>query len=438
MAAIKHALKNLFETSYRWNLWGSLFFELLRVFNNLFMLHALSGEAYGIVGSAYATVYFAARMATFGTPYVIAPLFENIKQNFTSFKEIVLKILMVGCLVNATVAGGIVGWHYHSLPSLYPHALILALLVLIETFRIFLRQFLHCAFQSKVTILAEQIPFVIYLLGLLFAFYGTNNFLTPSTIFVCYLIEAIVVLGLLVYIMVAWCRKLPTGTQEQLSDRRYIARLWFSTGLLKTIRELSTNNLLTPLFVVRFGLASAGLFYAASSIAMSLYRIMRATIGNAGLALLAHEKSASMHTKQAAFTAIVTKLVLSLVPFMIISIFLNSTSLLQWLPTSSSFVDGFGIFFIYLAIAIVEFLSIPYEQFYVVEERAFFVFIVRLGECLAFYATFLLMKQVRLTQLLICLCVFKLLFLIVLIIDAYRRWGIAPLLLRRSAEKSTT
>ena len=194
----------------------------------------LSPDEYGIIGSIYATVYLSARLSTFGAPYTIAPFFSLISQSKSSFRAIVVKRFLAGSIGNALIAASIIACGYQGLLKgiSSPPSIVVWLLVLVETVRILLRQLLHCSFQSKRTILAEQIPFFGYL-GVLWGtclIFGAS-FLSAANVFILYLLEASFVLCLLICLTRRWYQKLPDGSSELPIKR--IHKAWFFDWTVK-------------------------------------------------------------------------------------------------------------------------------------------------------------------------------------------------------------
>ena len=59
--------------------------------------------------------------------------------------------------------------------------------------------------------------------------------------------------------------------------------------------------------------------------------------------------------------------------------------------------EGIAILLIYVIIAVVEFVGVPYEQFYLVEEESHILLIAKATELCSFYLFFLLFPSTKFT-----------------------------------------
>jgi hypothetical protein len=424
--------KMTFHTLFSWNLWGSVSFETLKVLHNFLMLSLLPGAHYGIIGTMFAGVYLAARFADLGTAYSITPFFHLFIHSKKTFRDIFLKkylfpvfpIIGVFGLISAFIASK----HFIHVPFA-PALWIVPCLVIGESLRSILRQFLHISFKSKPIILIELMLFVVYL-GVVWIPFALG-FVTLNTnwIFVPYCIDSLLALVLFTYIIKKMYALLPEEsspvpvTRAGLSARMWRTRLF---NYLTTInRELFTSNMITPLFALKFGLKQAGIFYFASMLARSLYGIIRSTITHPGNALLAQVKNGDAYQKKEAFELVSAKVVLTLAPLLICLGFNYKKLVMVSLSTECS--NTTLVFTaMYLLITFSELFFLLYEQFYILEESAGKLFIFKCAEVALFYGLIAFDKSLSPLSMLFSIVILRSITFMVVALNGFYQWGIVP------------
>lgn len=394
------------------------------------MLSLLPGSQYGFVGTMFAGIYLAARFADLGTAYSITPFFHLFIKNKETFREIFLKRYLLPVVPIIGLVGFISAFiaHKHFMHVPFAPALwIIPFLVISESLRSILRQFLHISFKSKPIILIELILFMIYLGVVWIPFTLGFVTLSPHLIFVPYCIDSILALILFTYIIKKMYKLLPqensTGIPRGLSVRMWRTRLF---NYLTTInRELFTSNMITPLFALKFGLKQAGIFYFASMLARSLYGIIRSTITHPGNALLAQVKNGDVHEKKEAFQLVSTKVVLTLAPLLICLGFNYKKLVMMSLSTQCS--NTTLVFTaMYLLITFSELFFLLYEQFYILEESAGKLFIFKCAEVALFYGLIAFDNSLSPLTMLLSIVILRSITFIAVALNGFYQWGIVP------------
>lgn len=384
--------KQYFEKSFHWNLWWSILYECLRILHNILLARSISQIDFGIVGTLFATIFLLAKCADMGSAYSIAPFFSAVSQDKKNFKEFIvirsllpmLSLLLVGlALFNRLLPQA-----YH-VPA-YLKTIVVCIGVL-ESCRSFFRQFLHTAFKSQAIVISEFTLFIGYLCGVWGAYYFLHIPLTPTLIFGLFLIDSS--LAILFFLYQAYCmyQQLPaTSLQQQPSWKRIIG-LRISNFFIRMSTNLSTTNILTPLFAITFGLKSAGIFYLISTITMAIQAIIKASIGHPGNALLATVKHQGLTTKQEAFSLLSTRFLIVILGI-IIALWVASPYLWfsygldHYTPATLALVGA------YVVITISDLFVSLYEYFYILEESMIVLCSLRLLEIVLFYLIVLCYK----------------------------------------------
>ncbi len=374
-----------FEASFHWNLWWSILYEVLRIAHNIFLAKQVSQTTYGLIGTIFASMYLMAKCADMGTAYSIAPFFSSISTDKKSFKKFILNYSLLP--LSCSLAGGfLLAFTLTTKINLIPSSLIPIIIgiIILETFRSFFRQLLHIAFKSRSIVIVEFILFITYLIGVWGSHLWLGIPLDTMLIFSLFLIDSTLAVMFLVYKTYTIYQTLPTDGKECQPSCIRIFRLRFSNFFVRMSNNLSTTNILTPLFAVKFGLKSAGIFYLISTIAMAMQAIIKAAIGHPGNALLARVKDQPLLIKQEAFTLLSTRFLMVIFGIMIgagiLCHYIQSIhSIGSHDPTTILLIGG------YILITLSDLFITLYEYFYVLEESMAFLCSLRFIEILLFY-----------------------------------------------------
>ncbi len=426
-------LKKRFNHSFSWNLWGSLIFETFKIGQNVLLLHLMAPALYGMVGSIFAIAYLAVRLADFGTANTLTPYFHHMTKSKQHFKKILFKGFLrpVFWAIALAVAGAL--W-FCSYKMVVGNKLILFVvipaIIILETLRLFFRQFLHMAFQSKQVIIIELSLFLGYLAAVWIPILGFQVVPSLNLIFLPYVADSVLAVIILGAMSRAFYKKLPSDNRAEhikLSKKFWnkLNRTRILNYFLRIGKNMFTSNLLTPLFALQFGLKQAGIFYFASVLATSLQSIVKAILSYSGNALFAHVKNHEAGSKQTAFAMVTNKLMLVLLPVSIFLVF-NFKKLMLLGMNQSTTNAILTLSALYLAITFTEFFFSLYEQFYILEEAVWTVVVLRALEFLAFYGVISLYSHTSPAMILLGIFVVRIASFSIMALTAYFRWNIKP------------
>ncbi len=417
-----------FNAKARWNLFGSVFYETLRIGHNTVLALLFTPEIFGLVGSLFASTFLVVRLSDVGATNALLPFFGFLEQSRKSFNAFFLKKLFLPIFITAPIGAGAASIFLHSThhQALASCAVILPLLMLSETLRAFLRQFLHLAGQSKYTVLFDQGTFVGYILISWPALYFYPGLRTPVFVFSLFLVDSLIAVASFFILTRRVANRLPEDAplviEEPTPKAFYLARLY--AWLMRACKELFSSNALTPLFAATVGLKQAGLFYFAATLAMALQAIMRSVIGYAGASFFISARKAGMGAAQA-FSHISQKL--SSLLLVLTIFFVASYHDIIKLTHATAATSQLTIFFVlYFAIVVVEFTLFLYEQQYQFEQAGAKALQWRLLELLLVYITSRGFISFSPVSTLACILVAKVGTMVALALSGYKHWGIRP------------
>ncbi len=426
---------NHFEKSFHYNFLWSLLYESLRIIHNLFLIKYLSQITYGLIGTIFATIYLVVKCIDMGTAYTIAPFFLMITQDKKQFKRFIFlySILPIICCFVTIITGISLFFapKYHDMTT-YTYLLpIIIGIVFIETFRSFFRQLLHIAFKSRSIIITEFLLFIGYLLAVWIPCIIFNGDIDVRFFFLPFLIDGILALLFSVYKTYQLYQSLPLSSiptgiviRKQITWFR-IFRARITHFFLRMSKDLCTTNILTPLFALKFGLKSAGIFYLVSTIAMAVQTIIKAAIGHSGNALLANVKDQSVTIKQEAFS-MMSKKFLMVILVLFVAILTHFQLLLQYcnLKDCSAMTSLFTS--AYLLITLSDLIIVLYEYFYILEESMIFLCLIRITEFSIFYFTITHYGFSPSLVMLITIFSIRIISLLLVALYAYFMWKLIP------------
>jgi O-antigen/teichoic acid export membrane protein len=422
-------LKSKFLSGFSWNLAGSIAFEVLKIINNGVLISYLSSKTYGAVGSIFSIIYFASRLTDSGTTLSVPPFFGYMVTAKENFKNILIRWFLLPLLPTGFVIALITMYMYYlkfSFGETLPLFLIPVLLVPMEAVRSVCRQFLHTAFKNKQTIFFELCIFVGYLIVLWGGVFIFKFPLTLNVIFIPYVLDSL--FALFVFFGQMWkiYKKLPSrvGHMDKGIPKRIISTRCFNF-LIKISRELFTTNFMTPLFAIKYGLKSAGLFYFASALATSMQAVVKAAVGYSGSALLAGLKEESLNKKKEAFDMLCQKLMMIIIPIAIF-LLINYQKIVQLGTSQSTTKVTASLSLLYLVLSFSEFFFSVYEQFYIIEEAARSLFFFKLFELTLLWGVLVGGQQFSLFAMFLGIIFVRMISFIIVAVNAYFYWGIRP------------
>jgi hypothetical protein len=385
-SSIHPTIQKRFSKNFRWTLAGSITYEVLKAVHCFFLLQMLPPHLYGSMGSLFSIIYLATYIADLGATNSIPPFLHIFIRNKVTFKRFLLFYsflpslpFIVFCAIGTTV-------YVYSNFSYLPYLIIIVSLVILETIRSFFRLLLYTTFHAKRVVITEVVLFIIYIANVWVPYLLFHHPITLNHIFIPHLIDSILAVSIFLILIKSFYKTLPVDSTNHLPHsltKRLISTRLFNY-LLRVSRSLFTPNFLTPLFALKFGLASAGLFYFGSTIISALQSIIKAAIGYSGNALLANVKDNTQGVKKEAFSVLCQKLIILILPLIILlSVNYKAIVRLSLIPAAPNYTLALSL--LYLFITCTEFFFMLYEQFYIIEEAAHKLFFFKLIELAIFY-----------------------------------------------------
>jgi hypothetical protein len=419
-------LNKQFKKSFRWTLTGSIIYEIAKVAHIFALLKLVPGTTYGAIGSIFSLIYLTCYIADFGAYSSLPPFVNMTIQNKQSFRRFIFHYtilphfpLIISCAFIATYLTACKLTLTTAMLIIIPSAIIL------ETLRCFLRLLMHTTFHSRRTVLIDLTAFVLFLTSTWIPYLVFNRPITLTTVFLPHLIDSIFAVTVFIICIVHFYRKLPT-TQTHTLPHDFTKRLISSrlfNYLLRVSRYLFSSNFLTPLFAIKFGLKSAGLFYFAGTFATSLQSILKSSIGYSGNALLANLKDSTQAAKKEAFNILWQKLIFFLSPIIII-LAVNYQPIARLSQSANTTSYTLSLLLLYFLLPCTEFFAILYEQFYIVEEAASKLFLFKLLELAFVYLIITSPITASPAATLLGLIAVRILSFIIIAINAFYTWKI--------------
>lgn len=422
-----------FRKMVYWNFGGSIVYEIIKTLHNFFIIRFLSIQEYGLIGTVLSIIYLSVKMADIGTTHALPPFFSLLRKDKNIFSTIFLRFFIIPLFPAMAITAAIVTYicYYNFLP---PNAIgylwIVPALVFLETLRSFLRYFLHFSFQSHYVVSFEVASFFSYIAAIWIQFLWFRSAITPLyMILLAHLVDSLFIVCFFIIMVFKYYRALPAKSETQIvlkEVKSRINKMRIFNYLLRVSRELFTNHFLTPFFALRFGLPKIGLFFFAGSLATSIQSVLKAVIGYSGTALFANVKEYDLVEKKKAFQLLFKKLMQMLTPLLI--------SIIVCLPTiitiSKSYMSGEIVLVSLLLFCIlisIEFFFMLYEQFYIMEESAEHLFMVKLFEFFLLYmvlgSSYFSLGMVGTFAWVVGIRFFS---FFIIVVNAYYRWRMHP------------
>jgi len=199
----KEALEKKFHKGFRWNLVGSIIYEILKTLHYFLLLRFLQTPVYGLIGSMFSIIYFTTKLADVGTTYSLPPFFHLFFKSKNNFKRLFFKYFLLPQAPIILLSSFIATFFYYQkflTTQTPPYLFILPTLIILETLRSFLRYFLHFAFQSKTIIFIELTSFIGYLASIWVLFFGGAFSLSLNLIFLPHIIDSTIVVTIFSYV----------------------------------------------------------------------------------------------------------------------------------------------------------------------------------------------------------------------------------------------
>jgi len=417
-----------FNHGFRWSLFGSLTYEILKTAHCFLLLKLLDAQVYGVVGSLFSIIYLSTYIADFGATNSCTPYLAVWTENKKNFKKLLWRYFLAPHIIILTTCSGIVTYfavQKFATITNPPYLFLIPGIIILEAIRSFLRMFLYTVFKNKIIVITEVTIFICYISAIWIAHFFFAIPLTYNLIFVPHFIDSLFSVVLLSLAVYKYYKTLP-DTEENIKPSLWkrIATTRIFNYLLRLSRHMFTSNVFTPLFAIKFGLKAAGIFYFASTVANVLNAVIKLTFGYTGGALLATLKDSPQQEKVTAFNYLCQRLMMVVAPI-VIFLTINHKALiaLSSAPNIASTVIGLSL--LYLIITFTEFFFLLYEQFYIIEEATGKLFLFKLFEFAVFYGVIATATSSIVTTLL-SVIIIRLVSFSIIAINAFYLWKITP------------
>ena len=418
-----------FLSSFRWNIFGSCFYEISKISHQIFLLKVIESSSYGLIGSIFSIIYLAVYLGEFGFGHTLPPFLNIFIQSKQNFKKLFLKLYIFPQILLIMITAAITTYFY-SISYLNnqqsPYLILIPIIIFTESIRIFCRRFSHTVFLSQLTITMESVMIFIFLSIIWIPYLFFNIRITPTLVFFSYALDSILGTITFIFIIKNFYKTLPNKKLSFPSDLwPRIFKTRFFNYSIQASKNFFTGNFLTPFFASQFGLSQAGIFNLANHIAESIKAIMKATIIFSGNALLAKLKTTTMKLKKQAFDLLGTKLNIVIYPI-IIFLLINQKTLLNLKGTANLSQYTLSLVLLFLLITFMEYFFMIYEQFYVIEEKAGKLFLFKVLEMTLFYSFVILNNFPTPLMTLVIIIIIRTLIFLIIATNAYSIWKIKP------------
>lgn len=420
-----------FHKEFRWNFFGSIFYECIKIIHQVGLMCYLSSSLYGLIGSTFSMIYFSTKIADSGATYTLPPFFNTLIKNRKNFTTLLFNYFLGPQIPIVIITSYITlylfkQWFNPSF-NVIPYLIIIPVLVVLETLRAFLRYLLHFSFKSKLVVCCELFTFTLYVLGIWTGFFSGIWHLSLNLMLLAHLIESTCIVVLFVAFSYQLYRRLDAHeslTIPPKTPQRFLHARIFNY-FLRLSRELFSSNFITPLFALKFGLQTTGIFYFVGALMSSLQSIVKVSIGYSGNALLANVKDESGFAKTRAFMLLSEKTIKIIIPIVIL-LTIYGEKLMRFYPVETNIFSVFLLGSIFLIIFISEFFVILYDQFYIVEEASQNLFFIKIAEYLFYYLFVISNNNLSMIELLIRITIIRIASLGLMAYNAHYTWQIKP------------
>ena len=418
-----------FTSSFRWNIAGSVAYEVLKVLHQTFLLYVVNAPTYGLIGSVFSIIYLIIYLTKLGVGDTLAPFLNIFIKSKQNFKHLFIKTYVLPQLLFFACAAVITTYFYSK--SFFnnpdaPFLLLIPLTITFEGMRIFLRRFLHTVFLSKATVIVETLLAIFFYSAVWIPHLFLGWKMTTNLVFTPYLLDSAIAIIIFIFMVTKFYKTLPNKAlcyPKNFWPRIFKARFFnYSTQVSK---NFFTGNFLTPFFASQFGLTQAGIFNLANHIAEAIKSVMKVTILFSGNALLAKIKTATIQTKRQAFNMLGEKLNIIMYP-MIIFLAINYKPLLRLKIATDITGAALLLTLTFLIITFMEHFFLIYEQFYIVEEQAHKLFVFKILEFALFYALIISDSLSSPLVALLGILILRTLTFSIIATNAYTIWKIKP------------
>lgn len=421
-----------FRHTFTWVALESLTYYGLLSLHQVVLFQYTSHELYGVIGTTYALSYMCVYFLISGLDKALAPFFSRYSKN----KETVQSLIFYQAIPTFAFALIVLSLIYFAKPYLTSKFhyfdfisnglfMLLVVKIFIEMTRKSLKTILNLTFQSHISAMAEIIAMLLYIV-IVWSLFLVTGTITMEKVFVPLVIVISISTLIMAWYVRIWYRQLPITDERvcSITQWQFAKNRLFTMGFHMN-RLFFTAEFLVPFFAYKFGLETAGLLKLASKIVSTFSIIVRRVFETASNVMLANVQELSQEVRVTLFSFITTwtnQAIYALMIFFAINhqkLFIHSNSNYTQLGITS-------IAYYYLLLSLIDSIFIAYEQFYIAQEKAYYLFGINLLCFFSFITAVSIFKTVSPIQTLALLAGIRLTFSVLLGLYSYMRWRIRP------------
>lgn len=421
-----------FRHTVRWITIESLTYYGLLSLHQLVLFRFTTPELYGVIGTTYALSYLCVYFLILGFDKALAPFFARFSQN----KASITSLIWYQALPTYIFTGCILGLLYSAKPYLAPKFhyldfisnplfLVLIAKVFIEITRKGFKSLLILTHQTHIAAAAEIIAMLLYIVVVWSLFILTGS-ITLAKIFIPLVTAISISTIIMIWFVFKWFRSLPTTNgQVGYEVHKQFAQNRIATTGFQLSRLFFSSEFLIPFFAYKFGLSQAGLLKLASKIVSTFSTIIRRVFETSSNVLMAHVRECSLENRTGMFS-LVTNWINQALYACIIFFIINHNYLFQKNSIATTELSFVPLAYGYLFLILMNSIFIAYEQFYIAQERAYYLFILNFATIGAFLISLSIFPTISSTSIIVLLAVIRLVSCALLGLYSYLRWHIKP------------
>jgi len=421
-----------FRHTFTWVALESLTYYGLLSLHQVILFQYTTPEMYGVIGTTYALSYMCVYFLIAGFDKALAPFFGRYTKNKNSVKSLIL----YQALPTYGIAAIALSLLYLAKPYLTPKFhyldflsdglfLLLIVKIFIEMTRKGFKTFLNLTYQSNIAAMAEIIAMLLYIVIVWGLFIATGT-ITMAKVFVPLVVAISISTLIMVWFVRIWYRQLPTSDEGISRDThlQFLKNRLFTMGFHMN-RLFFTGEFLVPFFAYKFGLPTAGILKLASKIVSTFSIIIRRVFETALSVMLANVQTFA-HEVRVTMFSFITSWINQVIYALIIFFAINHDWLFTSVSTLHTELDLVHITYAYLFLSLTDSIFIAYEQFYIAQERAYFLLSANALSLLSFIGATFMFSTLSALHTLALLAGIRLVSCILLGIYSYAKWRIKP------------
>lgn len=345
----------------RWNLLGSISYELAKAAHHIGLYTIMPVMAYAHISVQFSLIYLTVFIAGLEGGESLLPHLTAIKHS-RSPRTFILRHLILPQLLLYTVAATLLQYRLSPVFNMsIAGSALLCLITITEGVRANLRTVLHPLYGAKTITAIENPLTAAYFLYVWVGYLGGSFELTPLRLLIPFAATSLIAMSIFIYKVVR-LNDGPTANHTTLPTATQLIKGRFTLCALHLPRNLFSGNFLVPFFAQAVGPVFASVTKVTSEVANAVRALLKTTIGFSLNTLLVKFKQSQSHRD--AFTILWQQLNEILISAAIILVTLIP-HMHNGAGKSLSLLLG-----LFIGIAVIDYLFIIYEYFYIMNHQA--------------------------------------------------------------------